>query len=63
MKSAFAAILVLGASMAQAGTNHVVTLGAGGQLVFTPNTLNAAVNDTISFQFLGGVNLFQLNID
>ena len=56
MKSAFAATFVLGASMAQAA-NHIVTLGAGGQLVFTPNTLTAAVDDTISFQFLGGVNL------
>lgn len=56
MKSAFATIVVLGASMAQAA-NHIVTLGAGGELVFTPNTLTAAVADTISFQFLAGVNL------
>jgi len=56
MKSAFAAILFLGASMAQA-KEHIVTLGEGGQLVFKPNTLTAAINDTISFQFLGGVNL------
>jgi plastocyanin len=29
-----------------------VSVGAGGELTFTPNTLNAAVDDTIEFQFL-----------
>lgn len=55
MKSAFASLLFLGASLAQAA-NHVVTLGQDGQLVFTPNTVTAAVGDTIAFQFLAGVN-------
>jgi len=54
MKSAFASLFVLGASLAQAA-QHIVTVGANGKLAFNPNTVTAAVGDTVAFQFLGGV--------
>jgi plastocyanin len=54
MKSAFASLLVLGASLAQAA-EHIVTVGANGQLAFNPDTVTAAAGDTVAFQFLGGV--------
>jgi plastocyanin len=56
MKSV-AAALILGASMAYA-ENHIVTLGQGGQLVFTPNSITAAIGDTVTFQFLAGVRFY-----
>jgi len=31
--------------------NHVVTVGPGGGLTFAPNTVTAAVGDTVQFQF------------
>jgi hypothetical protein len=44
-------VATLGAvSMVQAA-NFVVQVGAGGKLAFTPNTVQAANGDTISFQF------------
>jgi len=33
------------------GTNHMVTVGAGGALTYNPSNLNASVGDTITFQF------------
>jgi plastocyanin len=56
MMSSLSAVLFLGASMAYAA-NTIVTVGAGGQLAFAPNQVVAAVGDTISFQFEGGVRL------
>lgn len=54
MKSAFASLLVLGASLAQAA-QHIVTVGANSKLAFSPESVVAAVGDTVAFQFLGGV--------
>jgi plastocyanin len=54
MKSAFASLLVLGASLVQA-TQYTVTVGANGELAFNPDTITAAAGDTVAFQFLGGV--------
>lgn len=50
---AFAAILFLYPSAAW-GANHMVTVGAGG-FVFNPDTVTAAVGDTIEFIFTGVV--------
>jgi len=50
MKSV-AAILLLYPSAAWAA-NHMVTVGAGG-FVFNPNTITAAVGDTVEFMFTG----------
>lgn len=57
MKSIIAsAVVALSALMAQAASsNHVVTVGAGGALAYSPNNLVAAVGDTITFQFVAGV--------
>ena len=42
--------------MAQAASqNHIVSVGAGGALAYSPNNVVAAVGDTITFQFLAGV--------
>ena len=60
MKTFVASVLVLGASLVQAGTNHVVTLGQGGQLQFNPNQVTAAIGDTVTFQFLAGVGFSHL---
>jgi plastocyanin len=54
MKGFIASLLVLGASMAQAA-DHVVTLGAGGAVKFSPEQLTAAQGDTVTFEFLAGV--------
>jgi hypothetical protein len=55
MKSIIAsAVVALSALMAQAA-NHVVSVGAGGALAYSPNNVVAAVGDTITFQFLAGV--------
>jgi plastocyanin len=54
MKGFIASLLLLAASMAQA-TDHVVTLGAGGALKFSPDQLTAAQGDTVTFEFLAGV--------
>ena len=43
------------ASIAHAGTNHVVTVGKGSNLAFDPPTLNAAVGDTVTYQFFSKV--------
>jgi len=43
-------VVALAASMAQAA-NFVVQVGANGKLEFTPNTVQAANGDTVSFQF------------
>jgi hypothetical protein len=45
---------LLCASMAHAA-NHVITLGNGGRLQFSPNQVTAAVNDTLEFIFAAGV--------
>jgi len=57
MKSIVAsAVVALSALMVQAASsNHVVTVGANGELSYTPNNLVAAVGDTITFQFVAGV--------
>ena len=58
MKSfvASAVVVLSSALMAQAASqNHVVSVGAGGALAYSPNNLVAAVGDTITFQFLAGV--------
>jgi hypothetical protein len=47
MKSVLVAIIVFAGSLAQA-VNHQVSVGSGG-LVFNPNTVTAAVGDTIEF--------------
>ena|SRR5579859_92727 len=54
MKSVIGSLLILGASMVQAA-NHVVVLGQNGALKFSPDSLVAAVGDTVEFQFAGGV--------
>jgi plastocyanin len=55
MKTVLSSI-ILCASMAHAA-NHVITLGAGGKLAFSPNDVTAAVGDTLEFLFEGGVCL------
>lgn len=55
MKTFVASAIILGASLAQAATNHIVTLGAGGELQFNPNQITATPGDTVTFQFLAGV--------
>jgi plastocyanin len=46
--------ILLCASMANAA-NHVITVGVGGQLQFSPNQVTAAVSDTLEFVFASGV--------
>jgi len=45
----FATILALAATAL--GANHVVTLGEGGALKFSPSTVNASIGDTVEFLF------------
>jgi plastocyanin len=52
-------LVFLGASVAQAA-NHVVTVGVGG-VVYTPDSVTAAVGDTVEFQFETGVSQASLN--
>lgn len=35
-------------------TDHAVTVGAGGGLVFSPSTLSIAAGDTVTFTYAGG---------
>lgn len=51
MKSVIVAIVVFTGSLAQA-VNHMVTVGSGG-LIYSPNTVSAAVGDTIEFVVTG----------
>lgn len=54
MKSILGSLLVFGASAVYAA-NHVVVVAQNKTLTYTPNQLTADVNDTITFQFVGGV--------
>jgi hypothetical protein len=47
MKSVLVAIVVFAGSLAQAA-NHIVNVGSGG-FVYSPNTVMAAVGDTVEF--------------
>jgi plastocyanin len=42
-------------SISEASQNYVVTVGKDSQLKFNPETLNAAVGDTITYQFFAKV--------
>jgi len=42
-------------SISEASKNYVVTVGKGSQLKFDPETLTAAVGDTITYQFFAKV--------
>ena len=46
-------LILLGASLAHAA-NHVVMVGQGG-VMYTPNSVTAAVGDTIEFEFVTSV--------
>jgi len=46
-----AAVLPIVAVFAQ-GTNHVVQVGGNGTLTFSPNSIQVAAGDSVSFQFL-----------
>lgn len=56
MKYILTSPFLLWFSLVQAA-NHVVTLGYGGDLVFSPEALYIVpVGDTIEFQFVAGVS-------
>jgi len=50
---AFAATLLLGSTAASAA-NHTVQVGPNGSLTFSPQTLNIAAGDTVTFTNNGG---------
>jgi plastocyanin len=56
MKSAIASALVFGAALAQAA-NHVIQVAPGGKLVYSPDTVTAAIGDTLEFTFTVGVHI------
>jgi plastocyanin len=54
--------LPLLASIAEA-TNYVVTVGKDSQLKFVPETLNAVVGDTVTYQFFAKVSVQAMAIN
>ena len=54
MQNICAFLLVL--CVAVQADNHIVTIGYGGTLVFSPDELAASVGDTVVFQFVAGVS-------
>ena len=58
MQTVVASLLLLGASLVQAGTNHVINVAPGGKLVYDPNQVTASVGDTLEFVFTKGVHPF-----
>jgi hypothetical protein len=56
MKSFVAsAVVVLSSALMAQAASHIVSVGSGGALEYSPNNVVAAVGDTITFQFLAGV--------
>jgi plastocyanin len=57
MRSLFLLPLTLLASLVDA-VDHEVTVGKDGQLKFVPDTITAAVGDTITYRFFAKVGPF-----
>jgi len=55
MQKIYAFRLVLCVATVRAA-NHIVTVGYGGTLSFSPDELAASVGDTVEFQFVAGVS-------
>jgi plastocyanin len=55
MKNIGVFLLVLWTATVQAD-NHIVTIGYGGTLVFSPDEVAASIGDNIVFQFVAGVS-------
>jgi hypothetical protein len=53
MRYSLAAAVLASVVLSVAAADHLILVGAGGNLVFSPSNISAAVGDTISFQFQG----------
>jgi len=53
MRYSLAAAALASVVLSVAAEDHLILVGAGGNLVFSPSNISAAVGDTISFQFQG----------
>lgn len=53
MRYSLAAAVIASVVVSVAAEDHLILVGAGGNLVFSPSNISAAVGDTISFQFQG----------